>query len=81
MKAQPLYARVLCKKIMGGKRALWHAWQMPDDKEVKGSHGSVIIGAGNTGDNAIKDLAKALLCVKRRYEAAASHSINQLNKS
>lgn len=45
-KAQPFYHDVDCRKILGGKRTLWQA-RKP---------GFSLTGAGNSADNAIKDL-------------------------
>lgn len=45
-KAVPFYYSVTCEKVKGGKRPLWHARK----------EGVKYTGAGNTADNAIKDL-------------------------
>lgn len=45
-KSVPFYLTVYCRKARGGKRPLWHARK----------EGSPFIGAGNTADNATKDL-------------------------
>lgn len=50
-KPVPFYYSVVVTKCHGGKRALWHA--------RKDSYPGVC-GAGNTADNAIRDLAKQI---------------------
>ena len=49
-KSNPFYHTVSCTKVSGGKRSLWQA-RKP---------GVELIGAGNTADNAIKDLQKMI---------------------
>lgn len=49
-KADPFYVGVVCEKIRGGKNTLWHAHKAGFD----------CCGAGNTADNAIKDLAEQI---------------------
>lgn len=46
---EPIYRQLVCVKALGGKRPLWHA-RHPDYPRI--------VGAGNTGDNAIKDWQK-----------------------
>ena len=58
MKKQPFYRNVVCVKAQGGKRSLWHAYE-----RVGNMIDSGIIGAGNTADNAIRDLAVQLKAV------------------
>lgn len=55
MKREPFFRKVVCVKAKGGKRPLWHA-RLNADNDFVGSP----CGAGNTADNAIKDLAKEL---------------------
>lgn len=43
----PFYYDVTCTKFQGGKHALWHAKKPGHER---------LTGAGNTADNAIKDL-------------------------
>lgn len=51
-KKAPFYLGVTCRKVIGGKNPLWHAY-MKDTV-------SIYVGAGNTADNAIRDLQKQL---------------------
>jgi len=57
---EPFYRKVIVTKCNGGKRTLWHA-RISElakcEKEYAGSHAC---GAGNTADNAIKDLAEQI---------------------
>lgn len=49
----PFYRTVTCTKVLGGKRALWHA----KSNDVRYAS---ITGAGGTGDYAIADLQKQI---------------------
>lgn len=49
-KPLPFYHDVVCRKLRGGKKALWQA----------SKPGCKYTGAGNTADNAIKDLQKQI---------------------
>ena len=47
---------LLCRKVQGGKRTLWHA-KHPDHN---------IVGAGNSADNAIKDFQSQLRLTRKQ---------------
>jgi hypothetical protein len=51
------YDNVIINKVLGGKKALWQA------RHTSSSVHSV--GAGNTADNAIKDLARQMSWAKK----------------
>ncbi len=51
----PFYRLVVCHKIAGGKSALWHA-TLNHEGICKYLIIPPLHGAGNTADNAIKDL-------------------------
>jgi hypothetical protein len=48
----PFYRMVTCSKVVGGTNTLWHARLTEPTAEA----GWMFTGAGNTADNAIKDL-------------------------
>jgi hypothetical protein len=50
MKREPFYTGVVVTKIKGGKNSLWQA------RKADSFFNRHITGAGNTADNAIKDL-------------------------
>ena len=54
-KPVPFYRNVTCTKVMGGKKPLWNAQTM-----LAVGPRRDIIGAGNTADNAIRDLQRQL---------------------
>jgi hypothetical protein len=58
VKPVPFYWHVTCQKVRGGKKPLWQA--------VKACIG--FTGAGNTADNAIKDLQRQIRENRRRVE-------------
>jgi hypothetical protein len=49
----PGFKELIVRKVVGGKRPLWHA-RHPDYQ----GYGNTICGAGNTADNAIADWQK-----------------------
>jgi len=51
-----------CKRVLGGKRALWHA-RHPDHN---GIFYCTIVGAGNTADNAILDFQRQFRTLARQ---------------
>ena len=54
----PFYRKVTCNKVIGGKRRpLWQA---------RHENYQNVCGAGNTADNAIKDLAEQVRRYNRR---------------
>lgn len=57
----PFYRRCFCVKGNGGKKPFWNA-KMKDNIPVFSS----LQGAGNTADNAIKDLQKQVREKERR---------------
>lgn len=59
---EPFYRGVICSKGRGGKHASWKAFK----PGLIGEHGATLIGVGNTGDNAIADLAKCARKVAER---------------
>jgi hypothetical protein len=59
------YRQVYVTKVLGGKRSLWQARM--NESPIDPTYGlpSNVCGAGNTADNAIKDLAEQM----RRFRA------------
>lgn len=56
---KPLYKDLICMKILGGKRSLWHVYHK--DRFLINARTDINyygIGAGNTAENAIKDYMK-----------------------
>jgi len=59
----PFYRMVTCSKVVGGSNVLWHA-RLTDETTIKSmamlgvpyAKATTLTGAGNTADNAIKDL-------------------------
>lgn len=59
----PFYRNVICTKARGGKNALWCATKstlLRDD-------GGLVMGVGNTADNAIRDLQRAANAIRKRF--------------
>lgn len=46
---------LVCQKVCGGKKPLWHAYRAGTFNQFP-NH--MIVGAGNTADNAIRDYQK-----------------------
>lgn len=71
-KQVPFYRTCTCNKVVGGKRPLWHARFTSEaflGMTRNGFSGGEPVGAGNTADNAIKDLAEQVRRRMRMHDA------------
>ena len=79
MSPQPFYRQVICTKALGGKHPLWHAHLRTELVEYAVDRlAPLCTGAGNTADNAIRDLAVQLKARERNRKEHESNITDAL---